>query len=148
MCLLKIVLPKVANHVFYTMFDVFINWLSLRDSWHVWKFTMSYPFCVRRNDSITYKMWSYVIYRLASFIPTFNIGTEKFPAQRRCITFSKLQELFNPILIHLSNAWCFHPTPIHVSPLLWHLIKLSDMQKASLFFIKGVALSHSGRYFL
>ena len=43
--MLKIVLPKVVNHVFYTMSDVFINRLNLRDSWHIWKFESKDNFC-------------------------------------------------------------------------------------------------------
>ena len=79
---------------------------------------------------------------------SFNTWTEKFPMQRWCIMFSKLQELFNTILILITNGWCFHPTLIHVSHLLRHLIKLSDMHENLTFFIKGMALSHSGRHFL
>ena len=148
MCLLKSVLPKIVNHVFYTMSDVYIDRLSVRDWWYVWQFPMPYPFCVIWNDPVTYKMWSYVIYWLVSPISIFNTWMEKFPMQTWCIKFSKLEELFSLIPILVTNVWCFHPTLIHVSPLLWHFIKLSDMHVNLTFFIKGVVLSHSGRHFL
>ena len=143
----KLSCPKIENHVFYIMSHVYINRLSVRDYGDVWQFPMPYPFFVIQNDPVTYKMWSYVIYWLASPICTINTWTGKFSTQRWCIMFSKFQEFFNTILILFSNTWCFHPTSIHVSPLLLHFIKLSHMHENLTFFIKGVTLSHSRRNF-
>ena len=144
----KLSCPKIENHVFYIMSHVYINRLSVRDYGDVWQFPMPYPFCVIQNDPVTYKMWSYVIYWLASPICTINTWTGKFSTQRWCIMFSKFQEFFNTILILFSYTWCFHPTSIHVSPLLSHFIKLSHMQENLTFSIKGVTLSHSRRHFI
>jgi len=145
MCLLKTILPKIMNHVFHTISDVFINRPSASNYWHDKKFHMSYPFCVIQNDLVTYKMWSYFIYWVASPVQTFNTWTEKFSTQTLCNTLSKLYELFNPIRILLTYAWFFHPTSIHLYPLLSHFIKLSVMHDNLTLFIKGVALSHSER---
>jgi len=70
---------------------------------------------------------------------------KKNSTQRWCITFSKLEEVFNTILTLFSNAWCFHPSLIHVSHLLSHFFKLYNMHENLTFIIRGVALSHSTR---
>ena len=138
MCLLK---------TLYTISDVYINRLSVRHYWHVWQFTISYPFCIIQNDPVTYKMWSYVIQWLASPIPTFNTWADKFSTHKWCITLNNFNDLFNLILILAIDAWCFHPTSIHVSSILI-LIRLSHMHEHLTYFIKGVVISHLGRPFL
>ena len=55
--------------------------------------------------------------------------------------------MFNPILILVNDAWCFHPTMIHVSSLPLNFIKLSVMHAKLIFFMKGMVLSHLGRHF-
>ena len=53
---------------------------------------------------------------------------EIFSTNNWCISFTKFQELFNLILILVIDAWCFHPTSIHVSFSIM-LTRLSDMQE-------------------
>ena len=134
MCLPKTLFFKISYHVLYTISDVYINMLSVRRCWIVWQFTMTYPIFIILNDLLMYEMWSYVIDWQSSPLPTFSTGTKIFSIHNWCISFSKFQELFNPILILVIDAWCFHPTSIHVSRLLWHFIKLSIMNENLTFF--------------
>jgi len=105
MCLSKRLLSKIMYHVLYMMFDV-------------WKFTMSYPFCITRNDPLTYEM-------------------QIFSTHNWCTSFNKLHELFNLILLLVTDAWHFDPTSIHVSFSVI-LTRLSHMDEDLNFFIKGV----------
>ena len=72
-------------------------------------------YCITQNNPITNNMCLYVIHCMSSPISTFDTRTQIFPTHFLCILLSKFQKLVNPILILITNAWCFHPTSIHLS---------------------------------
>ena len=117
--------------------NLYINRLSVRDYWHVWQFTIPYSFRINQTNPLSYKMWSNVIQWLSSPIHIFKTWTQIFSTHNRCILLCKLQEIFNPLLILITYAWCFHPTLIHVSCSVI-LAKLSHMHENLTFFIKQV----------
>ena len=148
MCLVKTLLSKIGYHVFYTIFDVYIDDLSVGECCRVCQLAMSYPLFIIWNDIVTYKMRSYVIQCLSSPIRTFHTWTEILSTHYWCILLHKLQEFFNPILIYVTYVWCFHPGSIHGygSVILTTLCQMHE--NPTFFHKKSVALSHSRRHFL
>ena len=84
---------------------------------------------------------------MSSPSPTFDIWTKIFSMDNWCISFNKLQELLNSILILITYVTCFHPSFDHVS-LSVILTRLTIYIHEDLtFFVKGVTLSRLRRIF-
>ena len=147
-CLAKTLLSKIVYHVFYTISDLYIDDLSVGECCRVWKLAMPNPLCIIQNDTITYKMRSYVIQCLSSPIHIFHTRTKILSTHYWCILLRKLQEFFNPILVYISYGWCFHPGSIHGyrSVILTTFCQMHE--NPHFFHKKDVVLSHSGRHFL
>ena len=107
---------------------------------------MSYPRGVILLNPITQQMLPYVVQHLLSPIQTIDARKKIFSVLIQSTSFgSKLQELINAFLICRANATFVHPTSIHLNNNSVILTKLFDTRKSH-FFIKSVALFHSGRH--
>ena len=128
MCLVKTLMSKIVYHVFYMISDLYINRLSVGDCCHVWQLVMPYPFCIIWNNTLTYKMRSYVI---QSF-PHFTHGPKYFSPITGAFCCVNCKDSSTPFsyMSHIRDAFIQLQS---MDMVLWYWLGYPICMKISLF---------------
>ena len=114
--LVETIFSNITNHVFHAILRIYIIIFTFSCRFArilLQNFTMPSPYCIALQETITQNMLSYQLNIMSYHIYTIHTRTIIFVIYSYSIPLSKLNKLFNTVLIFITDSTCSYPTSVH-----------------------------------